>query len=87
MPDTVQFSLNSKCLEVHNDGVTIEDKEGNRTKHHGDTILYALGMKSKKTELETLMKEFPNSRSIGDCKKPARVLQALRDGMFAALDI
>lgn len=87
VPDTVEVFLNSKCIEVHKDGVTVQDKEGNLVKHRGDTILYALGMKAKKEELEALMKEVPNARYVGDCKKPARVLEAVRDGMFAALDI
>lgn len=86
-PDSVEVFLNSRCLEVEADGVIVEDKEGKKVKHQGDTIIYALGMKARKTELEALISQMPNARYVGDCKKPAKVLEAVRDGMFAAMDI
>lgn len=52
----------------------------------GDTILYCVGMKPKTDELMDLIKDFPNARFIGDCNKTGRILQAVRDGMFAGLD-
>ncbi|MCC8357933.1 MAG: hypothetical protein LJU34_08945 [Oscillospiraceae bacterium] len=46
-----------------------------------------VGFRSPADELEPLMTVCPRTAVIGDCKKPARILQATRDGMFAAMDI
>ena len=63
------------------------DKEGNEIVYDADTVLYAIGMRAKTAEVHELLAAHPNTRIIGDCKKPAKILQAVRDGMMAAYDI
>jgi thioredoxin reductase len=87
MPKSVHIQCGVSCTEVRPDGITVKDKQGNEIVYEGDTILFAIGMRAKKAELEELLTAHPNTRFIGDCKKPAKILQAVRDGMFAAYDI
>jgi len=87
MPKTVHIKCSALCTEIRPGGVTVREKDGATVDFAADTVLYAIGMAPKKAELETLIKAHPNTRFIGDCKKPARVLQAVREGMFAAYDI
>ncbi|HHU21949.1 MAG TPA: FAD-dependent oxidoreductase [Clostridiales bacterium] len=87
MPDTVHIKCGVRCTEVKPNSVTVLEKDGTEIVYEADTILYAVGMKAKTAELYELLKAHPNTRFIGDCKKPARILQAVRDGMFAAYDI
>ena len=55
--------------------------------YEADNVYYALGFRSPSEELQELMTVCPRTAIVGDCKKPARILQATRDGMFAAMDI
>jgi len=87
LPERVTIRCGVACTRVESDGVRYREKDGTEHRLPADTVLYAVGMRSKKAELEELLRAHPNSRFIGDCKKPARVLQAVRDGMFAAYDI
>ncbi len=87
MPESVHIQCGVSCTEVRPDGITVKDKDGNEIVYEADTVLYAIGMRAKKAELETLLTAHPNTRFIGDCKKPAKILQAVRDGMFAAYDL
>lgn len=87
LPGTVKIQCGVACTEVRPDGITVRDKDGGVTDYEADTILYAIGMRAKSAEVNELLKAHPNTRFIGDCKKAGRVLQAVRDGMFAAYDI
>ena len=87
MPKTVHIQCGVSCTEVRADGITVRDKEGNEIVYDADTVLYAIGMRAKTAEVHELLAAHPNTRIIGDCKKPAKILQAVRDGMMAAYDI
>ncbi len=87
MPETVKINCGVSCTEVRPDGVSAKDKAGNPLEFEADTVLFAIGMRAKKAELEQLLVAHPNTRIIGDCKQPAKIMQAIRDGMFAAYDI
>lgn len=87
MPKSVEIVCGVACTEVRPDGISYRCADGSIHDVKADTVLYAVGMKAKKAELEELIKAHPNTRFIGDCRKPARVLQTVRDGMFAAYDI
>lgn len=88
LPDNVKVYTSSKCLEVKEKSVIALDLiKDEKFEVQGDTILYALGMKANREEMLDLVSTMNNSKFIGDCKKPARVLEAVRDGMFAGLDV
>jgi len=87
MPETVNITCGVACTEVRPDGISYKEKDGTIKSIEADTVLFAIGMRAKTKEVEELMTACANTRIIGDCKKPAKIMQAIRDGMFAAYDI
>ncbi len=87
MPETVNITCGVACTEVRPDGISYKEKDGTIKSIDADTVLFAIGMRAKTGEVEELMTACANTRIIGDCKKPAKIMQAIRDGMFAAYDI
>ena len=87
MPKTVSIKCGVACTEVRPDGISYKEKDGTIKSIEADTVLFAIGMRAKLGEVEELMKANANTRIIGDCKKPAKIMQAIRDGMMAAYDI
>lgn len=75
------------CTQICPNGITVKDKDGKEILYEADTVVYAIGMKPKKDVVDSLRGSVPMFRPIGDCVRPARVLEAVRDGMFAAMDI
>lgn len=78
--------VRSKCVEIRPEGVTIEHEDGEREDIPADTVVYALGMVSNPTE------ELEHSLSvpvykIGDCVRPAKVAEAIKEGFFTAVSI
>ncbi len=81
------YETNSRCIEIKTDSVTVLDKNGEEKIIEADTIVYAIGMKSNKDVVSKIKKSFPAAVPAGDCVKPQKVLEAVRAGMYAALDI
>ncbi|SKA97974.1 2,4-dienoyl-CoA reductase [Caloramator quimbayensis] len=75
------------CTRIYPNGIIVKDKDGKEIFYEADTVVYAVGMKPKKDVVESLRSSVAMFRAIGDCVKPAKVLEAVRDGMFAAMDI
>lgn len=78
--------LNTKCLEITDDGVKIENENGEDF-IQADTIIYALGMKPKKEEAFKFYGITPKTAVIGDCKRVARVMEATSEAYFFAMNI
>lgn len=86
-PASVNIHCSTRVTEVTEMGVKAIAPDGQDVFFEADDIYYALGFRSPSEELHALMTVCPRTAIIGDCKKPARILQATRDGMFAAMDI
>ena len=86
-PASMQIHCSTRVTEVTPNGVKAIDPQGNEVFFEADSIYYALGFRAPTDELEELRSVCARTAVIGDCNKPARILQATRDGMFAALDI
>lgn len=74
------------CKEVTCSGVTYE-KDGKEFIASGDTVLYAVGMKSCEQPYFDMYDKAPFVYEIGDCKKVGKVDGAIHSGFFAAMDI
>lgn len=85
--DKMKIKTGVQCTDVRTDGVTVKDMDGNVINYEGDTVIYAIGMKPKTELVNSLRSPVPYFVPVGDCVKPGKVLQAVRDGMFAAMDI
>lgn len=86
-PDNMTITCNAPVREVREHEVLTSGPDGQIVSHPADSILYALGMTARTDVVSALMDAYPGARAIGDCHRPARVLEAVRDGMFAAYDI
>jgi NADPH-dependent 2,4-dienoyl-CoA reductase/sulfur reductase-like enzyme len=75
----INLLLSSKAVEITDDGVVIEDKVGTKTVN-ADTVVYALGMKPNNELYNELSGKIPNLHQIGDCVKPAHLLEAVHSG-------
>ena len=75
----------TRCLEFRDDGVLAMNADGEEVFFRADTVLYALGMKSRTAQVEALRQAKCRAFvSIGDCKRPAKVKEAVHEGFFAA---
>ena len=86
-PDSVTVCTHTQVTEVTENGVKAVGPEGKEAFFAADSVYYALGTRAPTDELNELRSVCARTAVIGDCQKPARIMQAVRDGMFAALDI
>ena len=78
---------NTKCLEVGPGWLRVALPDGTEAKLEGDTVLYALGMKSEPCEaLKAAAGDIP-AEVIGDAVTPGKVDAATRGGYMAAIRI
>lgn len=73
--------------EITPNAVRYTDKNGQDHLLKADSVFYAVGMKSRKNLYYRLWDKAPFVEQIGDCRRPARIGEAVGDGYFAALDI
>ena len=83
----ISIKTGVRCTEVRPGGIVYRARNNRRVELSADTVLYAVGMQPRRAELAELLTAHPNTAVIGDCREPGRLLQALRDGLFAAYDI
>lgn len=76
-----------KGLEVTPEGVLCEDPQGQRILVPGDTVICALGQRSRTDVVEALRDSAPFVRVIGDAAKVSTITNAVYWGYWAALDI
>jgi 2,4-dienoyl-CoA reductase-like NADH-dependent reductase (Old Yellow Enzyme family)/thioredoxin reductase len=72
--------------EVTGSGV-LYSKDGREYTVEGDTILYAVGMKSFDRPYFDLYDKAPSVCEIGDCRKVGKIDGAVHSGFFTAMDI
>lgn len=76
-----------KGLEVREDGVLCEDKNGKQVLVEGDSVICALGQRSRRNVVEALRDSAPYVTVIGDAGKVSTITNAVYEGYHAALDI
>lgn len=76
-----------KGIEVSEQGVLCEDAKGNQIMIPGQTVICALGQRSRQDVVEALRDSAPFVRIIGDCHRVASITEAVYEGYHAALDI
>ncbi|MGI5971550.1 MAG: FAD-dependent oxidoreductase [Oscillospiraceae bacterium] len=77
----------TKCTRVEKNGIWAADRDGNEKFFEADTVLYAAGMRANTEIVDSLRGAVDNFEVVGDCRKPLKVLQAVRDAYFAAMDV
>lgn len=76
-----------KGLEVTQEGIVCEDKNGEKHLVPGKTVICALGQRSRTDMVEKLQDAAPFVRVIGDAAKVSTITNAVYWGYHAALDI
>ena len=79
------LATSMKCKEIRSDGVLATDRNGQDVFYPADTVICALGLRSRKTLVDELRKTKHDFYAIGDCTKTAQVMQAVRSGYDAAV--
>ena len=80
--------LNTKCLEFTPEGVKVQGPDGLEQILPADCVVYAVGMRPLQDEAMELQSASGVRRffAIGDCQKPQRIINAVHDGYYAAMD-
>jgi|GEM_PF-150756 len=84
--ENYHYMLNTRCLAIKKDGVQVESKDGIQY-ISADTVITALGMKSKREEALAFYGITPKTAVLGDCKRVARVMEATSEAYFFAMSI
>ena len=83
----VKLFCNMSCSEIRENGVTAVAKNGEERFFAADTVLVAAGMRPFTEETEKFRYCAPDFQVIGDCYRPARVLEAAKMGYNVAMHL
>lgn len=82
----VKVIVGGQCKQIDRDAV-YADVGGETLRLEADNVIMAAGMASERKQVRLMSAVSPSFHVIGDCKKPEKILEAIRDGYFAAMDI
>lgn len=85
--NNVQVMLNTKCVEITDEGMICEDKDGNRIELKVDKVIAATGIAPNEATVDELRETVIDFEWIGDCNHPGLIRTAVRDGYDAALNL
>ena len=85
--NNVQVMLNTKCVEITDEGMICEDKDGNRIELKADKVIAATGIAPNDATVDELRETVIDFEWIGDCNQPGLIRTAVRDGYDVALNL
>ena len=85
--NNVEVMLNTKCIEVTDDGMICEDKDGNRIELKADSVISAAGIAPNEDTVEMLRDTVIDFAAVGDCYQPGLIRTAVRQGHDTGLNI
>jgi len=80
----VRILTGTKTLEITDKGITIANRDGMKSTLEVDSVVLATGFKPNKHLHEALKEKMPNVYAVGDCVKPRKVLNAIKEGFRLA---
>lgn len=83
----IQVMLNTKCVEITDEGMICEDKDGNRIELKADKVIAATGIAPNNATVDELRETVIDFEWIGDCNQPGLIRTAVRDGYDVALNL
>ncbi len=83
----VKVMLETRAVEVTEEGLIIEKKSGERELIPADTVFCAVGLTPRNDVRAELIGITPYFYPVGDCVQPAQMFQALSQGHYAGRDI
>ena len=85
--DKITLMRNTKCVEITDEGVWCETKDGEKTFVKADSVILAAGMKAKLDVVDELRKACDEIVWVGDCKRPRQIRHAVLEAYDAAMNI
>ncbi|RAK11693.1 2,4-dienoyl-CoA reductase-like NADH-dependent reductase (Old Yellow Enzyme family) [Halanaerobium saccharolyticum] len=85
--DTLTRLTETKCQEITEDGVIVEEKGSNERFIEADTVILAVGLKPDKKAAEAFYGITPDTAMIGDCERARTVMEATLEGCSIALNL
>ena len=82
----IKINLGTKAKAVTEAGLVCETSDGEVT-FEADNILLSAGMQADRTVADSFYNAAPRVFEIGDCIKPGRVVDAVTNGYYRAMDI
>lgn len=83
----VKIETGLRGARITDEGLVCTDKNGKEKMFPADTILCAVGQRSLRGVVDSLLDAAPEVIQVGDCVTPARITDAVARGYYAGLDI
>jgi pyruvate/2-oxoglutarate dehydrogenase complex dihydrolipoamide dehydrogenase (E3) component len=84
---SVKIRAGMECVELTDEGLIAVDRNGERVAFSCDTVVLAVGYRSRSVVVDALFDTAPEFIPVGDCVKPRKILQAVRTGYDAAMGV
>ena len=81
--EKVNTMIDTKCVEITDQGAVIEDADGNKTLLEADTVIIAVGTKSLVEERDKFIDTAFDVINVGDCVKASSIVHAVHTGFDA----
>lgn len=85
--ENVHIHTATRCVAIYENGIEVEDKDGNRRFISADTVILATGLKPDKKALAAFEGLAHDVIFIGDCKKPGTIYNTSTTGYYAAMQV
>lgn len=85
--DKLTIRTQCACEEFRENGAVIKNEEGNEELIQCDSIVVAVGLRSKRSEAFSLYGIADETMMMGDCEKVGQVINATNDAYFIAANI
>jgi 2,4-dienoyl-CoA reductase-like NADH-dependent reductase (Old Yellow Enzyme family)/thioredoxin reductase len=83
----VRFLTETKVEEITDRGVRIVGKRWSHSEIVADTVILSLGFKPRTGTVDLFKGLFPDVYTIGDCRKPLGIKEAVHDGFNVAVEL
>ncbi|NTV90894.1 MAG: FAD-dependent oxidoreductase [Clostridiales bacterium] len=87
LEEKVALETCTRCVSISENGVLAETTDGEQKRFPADTVLVAAGSKALTEDAEALRSIAQDFWMTGDCRKPKKVLDAVRSGFDAGMDL
>jgi len=77
----------TKCEEISGSGVTVTTPDGGKKTLPADTVILAAGYDKNDNLFKALEGRVPEIHCVGDASQPQGIMEAVRDGYLAALEL
>ena len=83
----LRVQLSAKCIAITDSGVEVENADGHRELLPADRVILAVGIQNDIDYVEGFREAALEFRKVGDCNKPAAMLEAVRLGYDVAFGL